>query len=567
MLSELYIENIAVIEKASIEFGPGFNVLTGETGAGKSIVIDAIHAVLGQRTSRELVRSGAKGAFVSGLFTQPGQQALALLQELGFAAEEDGSLLLQREIREDGRTACRIGGRPAPVSAMRQLGALLINIHGQHESYGLLSPDNHLAYLDATAVPPSLRADYAAAYRQWRRYKQELDALGTDEGEKARRADLLQYQIDELEAAQLHPGEQAELQARRDRYRNSEKIAAAVGEAMTALDGGEQTPGAASAVLSAAQALQGLADVLPDAGGVAARLQDLGYELEDATESARALADDLEYDPQELDEIESRLDQLYRLSRKYGDTEEDMLAFLERSRGELEKITHSDQELDRLQKACAQAEANMQRLGAQLHAARVQAGESLSGQVQGELSYLDMPGARFVVSCDESAPGPSGCDRVQFLISANPGEPPRPLAKIASGGELSRIMLAIQTVLSGRDPVGTLIFDEVDTGVSGSAAQKIGLKLREAAQGRQVLCVTHLPQIAALGDRQYKIAKHSEGGRTFTQVRLLDHEGRKQELARIIGGAQITPLTLQNAEEMLRLAALPLEKEKEAKKN
>lgn len=554
MLNQLYIENIAVIEKATIDFGAGFNVLTGETGAGKSMIIDAIHAVLGRRTSRELVRNGAKGAFVSANFSSLTGQVLKKLDALGFSPEEDGTLLLQREIREDGRTVCRIGTRPASVSALKELGALLINIHGQHESYGLLSPENHLRYLDRTGVPLELHRNYRTAYGTWKELQKQLSTVNLDESEKARRIDLLTYQAGELEAAQIQPGEQRELQNRRQRIRNSGKITEALQQADSLLNGGEEVPGACAVVLDAAKILSSVADVMPELGTLVSRLESLGYDLQDCTEEISSQCEGNDFDPRELDDIEERLNLYYHLSLKYGKTEEEMLQYLENCSRELDSIQHSDEELERLQKESAEAENKVRRIGAELSSARRKAAVGFGKQVRAELSYLDMPGVVFTVQQKPCEPCPTGCDAVQFLISANPGEPPRPLAKIVSGGELSRILLAIQSVLSGKDSVGTLIFDEVDTGVSGSAAQKIGQKLRQTAQGRQVLCVTHLAQIAALGDRQYKIEKHTENGRTFTQVTLLDHEGRRQELARIIGGTQITPLTLQNAEEMLQLA-------------
>ncbi|MGI6282562.1 DNA repair protein RecN [Caproicibacterium sp. XB2] len=555
MLDELYIENIAVIEKATIDFGPGFNVLTGETGAGKSIIIDAIHAVLGQRTSRELVRAGAKGAFVSASFSGLTPQVLQILDQLGFSPEEDGTLLLQRQIREDGRTVCHIGSRPASVAALRQLGAQLINIHGQHESYGLLSPDNHLRYLDRMGVPETLLQKYRGAYRQWKQVQKQLTALDVDEAEKVRLTDLLTYQINELEKANIKPGEIQDLQNRRKRIRSGGKITASLQKAVQILDGDGEMPGACAAVQEASRHLADAAELLPELSGLSGRLESLGYDLQDCMEEIRSQCETDAYDPQELEEIETRLDVYYHLSLKYGKTEKEMLQFLQKCRQQLSSIQHSGEEMQRLQKENDAAEKQVRTLGRQLSSSRRKAAAGFSEQVRRELTYLDMPGVIFTVQQTPCVPSPSGCDDVQFLISANPGEPARPLAKIASGGELSRILLAIQSVLSGRDSVGTLIFDEVDTGVSGSAAQKIGQKLRQTARGRQVLCVTHLPQIAALGDRQYKIEKHTEKGRTYTQVTLLDHKGRRQELARIIGGTQITPLTLQNAEEMLQLAA------------
>lgn len=554
MLNQLYIENIAVIEKANIEFGPGFNVLTGETGAGKSIMIDAIHAVLGERTSRELVRSGEKGAYVSASFSGLNDAVLQKLDALGFVPEEDGTLLLQREIRVDGRTVCRVGSRPAPAAALRELGAQLLQIHGQHESLGLLAPENHLHYIDRMGVPPETRRAYTDAYRHWTKLCTQLQALDLDETEKQRRTDLLTYEIEELEDADLKPGEQARLQQRRAQFRSSARIEAAIGEASEALSGGEDALGAAGAVQAAAQALSSVAQVLPQAQALADRLSNAAYELLDCEEEIRALDSD-PLDPQELEDIEARLDLLYRLSLKYGETEADMLAYLEHAKQELSQIEGSAEELVRLQAQEKAAAEQVKALGAALSEARRQAAASFQEKVRQELCYLDMPGVQFCVEQRPAKPGPTGCDRVQFLISANPGTPPRPLSKIASGGELSRIMLAIQSVLNLDSLSGTLIFDEVDAGVSGSAAQKIGKKLRETARGRQVLCVTHLAQIAAMGDRQYKIEKHIEDGRTFTDVTLLDDAGRTRELARMISGAQITPLALENAAEMLRLGA------------
>ncbi len=553
MLSQLYIENIAVIEKASVDFDAGFSALTGETGAGKSILIDSISAILGERTSRELIRAGAKSAFVSATFTRPGGRALRALEELGYAPEDDGTLIVQREIGAD-RTVCRINGRPATVSALKKVGPLLVNIHGQHESYGLLSPENHLGYLDSMGLPEDLAARYRRAYAELRRVRRELESCRMDSEQKARQTDLLTYQINELEAADLHPGEQEELQRKKNLFRNSERVAGALAQAKEALAGSEEAGGAVSAVSSAAEALAGAARYLPELQGLAERLQSISYDLEDCGAELRNYDSKLEYDPAELEKIEARLDAIYRLSLKYGGTVEKMLAFLDRSRAELAKISLSDETAARLKKEYREDAELAKKLAGELSAWRKKAAEEFAARVRDELRFLNMPNVAFEVHRESVPLGPAGGDGVEFLISANPGEPPRPLAKIASGGELSRIMLAVKTVLAGHDDVGTLIFDEVDTGVSGNAAQKVGLKLREVSGSRQVICVTHLAQIAALADAQYLIEKQVRGGRTFTQVRRLDEEGRKRELARIIGGAQITPLTLENAAEMLRLA-------------
>jgi DNA repair protein RecN (Recombination protein N) len=554
MLSQLYIENIAVIEKVSVDFHPGFSVLTGETGAGKSILIDSIHAILGERTSRGLVRTGAGSAFVSAVFTGVGDRARGKLEELGYALEEDGTLVVQREIGADSRSSCRINGRPATVSILKAIGPLLVNIHGQHESYGLLSPESHIGYLDSMGLPRDLAEQYRRAFDEARRVRRELDSLNMDESRKAREIDLLTYQINELEAADLKEGEQEELNRQRSLYRNSEKIASAVAAAKEALDGGEETEGAVSLVSSAAAALSEAGQYLPELRTLSERLQSLSYDLEDCGGELRGDTDRAEYDPEELEKIEERLDTIYRLGLKYGGSVENMLRFLEKSRKELAKIQLSDETSAKLREQYRQSAALAKQLALQISEWRSRAAHRFAARVRQELEFLDMPHVVFDVRQERCPLNAKGCDKVEFLISTNAGEPAKPIAKIASGGELSRIMLAVKTVLAGRDDVGTLIFDEVDTGVSGRAAQKIGLKLREVSSSRQVVCVTHLAQIAALADTQYRIRKEVRGGKTFTQVGELDEDGREQELARMIGGAKITSLTLRNAAEMLKLA-------------
>ena len=556
MLSQLYIENVAVIEKVCVKFHTGFSALTGETGAGKSILVDSINAILGERTSRELVRTGAKSAFISAAFTNLGPKALAKLTELGFAPEEDGTLLVQREISADGKSSCHVNSRPATVSALREIGPLLVNIHGQHESYGLLSPENHLAYLDSMGLPQELAGRYAAAFGEARRLRRELDALTMDEAQKARQVDLLTYQINELEEADLKEGEQEELDRQRSLYRNSEKIAAAIAGAKEALDGGDETEGAVSVVSAAADCIGRAERYLPELHTLSERLQSISYDLEDCSGELHGYDDQLEYDPSELDAIEARLDTIYRLGLKYGGSVENMLKFLAGSRAELEKIQTSDETASRLREQYRKASDEAGRLALQISDWRKKAARGFSEQVKRELEFLNMPHVVFQVGMQNVPLNVTGGDRVEFLISTNAGEPAKPIAKIASGGELSRIMLAIKTVLAGRDEVGTLIFDEVDTGVSGGAAHKIGMKLSEVAKSRQVVCVTHLAQIAAQADTQYLISKQVREGKTYTEVEELDHEGRCRELARIIGGARITPLTLQNAAEMLQMAHL-----------
>lgn len=554
MLSQLYIENIAVIEKASIDFHRGFNVLTGETGAGKSIVIDSIHAVLGERTSRELVRTGARSAFVSAVFTGIGARAGEKLAQFGYAPEDDGTVMIQREINPEGKTVCRINGRPAAVSVLKEIGSDLLSIHGQHESYDLLSPDLHIRYIDRMGVPDNLSEEYRASYDRMQHIRQELSTSHMDEQQKARQIDLLTYQIDELESADLHAGEQEELNRRRTMFLNSEKIAASLAAAKSALDGEEETPGALTALSAAAAALGEAERFLPELHSLTERIKNMGYDLEDCSEELRGHSSQVEYDPQELEQIEVRLDQIYRLGLKYGGTVEQMLDFLEQSREELKNIQLSDENAARLAKEYQEALKQAQALADKISACRRKTAEQFTAKVKQELRFLDMPNIDFEVRQETVTLNPLGCDKIEFFISTNPGEPAKPIAKIASGGELSRIMLAIKTVLADKDDIDTLIFDEVDTGISGSAAQKVGLKLREAAENRQVLCVTHLAQIAALGDTQYLIQKHVSDNRTYTDVSELDYEGRKRELARIMGGTQITPLMLENAAEMLEMA-------------
>lgn len=554
MLTQLYIENVAVIEKVSVDFHSGFNVLTGETGAGKSILIDSINAILGERTSRDLVRTGAKSAFISAVFTNLGKNVLAKLEELGYILDEDNSVMLQREIFADGRTACRINGRPATVSTLKEIGPLLVNIHGQHESYGLLSPENHLSYLDSMGLPQDLMERYSAAFSEAKKVRRELEALNMDEAQKARQIDLLTYQIKELEEANLREGEEEELESQRTMFRNSEKIASSIKQAKDYLDGGEESEGAVSAVSTAADCVRNAEQYMPELHALAERLQSIAYDLEDCREELRSYDDRLEYDPAELDAIEARLDTIYRLGLKYGGSVSEMLKFLEKSKSELSKIQMSDELAAKLRSQYKEAVTQAKNLAMEISEWREKAAKDFCCRVKKELEFLNMPHVAFEVKQERGALNSKGCDKVEFLISTNAGEPAKPISKIASGGELSRIMLAVKTVLAGRDEVGTLIFDEVDSGVSGGAAQKIGLKLREVSESRQVICVTHLAQIAALANSQYLIAKNVKDGKTYTQVTELDDEGRRQELARIIGGTKITPLTLQNAAEMLKMA-------------
>lgn len=550
MLAQLFINNIAVIERASIDLEKGFTVLTGETGAGKSIIIDAIHAVLGERTSKELVRTGTQSASVSALFTGLDEDILCLLDQLSIPREEDGSLLVQRDIRQEGRSSCKLNGAPATVSMLKQVGPRLVTIHGQHESYELLSPEVHMAYLDSFAGLESLLAEYQAAYHTLRETQRKLEALQTDEGEKARLSDLLHYQIDEIQSANVRVGEREELEAQREVIRNSEKIAGTLELLRGLLSGDEDSEGLLTGVEQASVEAERVASYLPELEEAAQKLREAGYLLEDVDAMLRGVG--VDFDPALQEAIEERLDLLYKLGLKYGSSEEKILEFLEDCRSRLHQIEFSDEERERLEAQYEEEKHKAISLAKELSRRRQAASAQFIRQVREELAFLNMPGIQFEMEIQRVPLYAMGCDKLQFLVSANKGEPPKPMSKIASGGELSRIMLAIKTVLSGKDKVQTLIFDEVDTGISGAAANKVGKKLKQVSQNRQVLCITHLAQIAALADHHLLIEKHVEGERTFTQVQELDFEGRKREVARIIGGDQVTDLQLEMAEEMLK---------------
>ena len=552
MLSELFINNIAVIERASIDLEPGFTVLTGETGAGKSMIIDAIHAVLGERTSKELVRTGESSASVSAMFTGLSEDALAILDGMSVPREEDGSLLIQRDIRLEGKSACKLNGAPATVTMLKSIAPRLVGIHGQHESYELLSPELHMTYIDSFGKLETLLEKYRQSYKRLRELQRQLRDLNTDENEKSRRMDLLRYQIEELEGANITPGERESLTESRDIARNSERISSAIEGVKGLLSGDEERGGILSDVSAAAGELERMAGYMSQLEEPVQKLREAGFLLEDADMALQSLS--VDFDPAALDEIEERLDLLYRLGLKYGESEEQMLQYLADCQEELHKIEFSDEEKERLAAEYEQEKQNAIALAKELSAKRRAAGERFTKQVKSELAFLNMPGVEFVTQIERVPLTPTGCDKLQFLVSANKGEPPKPLSKIASGGELSRIMLAVKTVLSGRDKIDTLIFDEVDAGVSGAAANRIGEKLKEVSENRQVLCITHLAQIAAMADHHLRISKHVEKGRTYTQVEPLDLEGRKRELARIIGGEEITKLQLDMAGEMLKRA-------------
>ena len=539
MLSLLHIENIAVIECADISFDRGFNVLTGETGAGKSIVIDAISAILGERAYRDMIRTGTERASVRAVFTEVPE--FPWFAENG--VEYDPETVISREIHLDGKNICRVNGTFVNVTSLHKLGIQLINIHGQHDSAALFDEENHLAFLDAFADNGKLRASYGERYEAVAKLRREISSLTMDEGEKLRRMENLKYQIAEIEKAELEPGEDDRLEERRKVLQNAEKLSNGMETAVECLYGGEDSDGASGLLAQAEYALARLS-----------RFSDSFAALHDrdAAEEVRDARDDLSYSAEELEQIESRLDVIHKLRRKYGTTCEDILEYLDKAKKELDEIEFADDKLERLKRNLKKAEKEAWDAAGVLRENRKQAADIMSKRILSELAQLDMPRVQFACRFTETELTANGADAVAFYMSANAGEALKPLSRVASGGELARIMLAMKNVLAEKDQVATLIFDEVDTGVSGRAAQKVAEKLRSVAVHKQVLCVTHLPQLAALANTHLLIAKSERDGRTYTSVTPLDLEGRKRELARIIGGANITETTLKSAEEMLR---------------
>ncbi len=555
MLSLLHIENIAVISQADITFDKGFNVLTGETGAGKSIVIDAIGAIMGERTSRDLIRTGAKSARVSAVFRE--LPALDWFERQGIAPDENGELLIERAIQGDGKNVCRVNGRPLLVTQLRELGCQLLNIHGQHDGQQLLDEECHLDYLDSFGGTGESRTAFVAVYEKVRALRRERDDLQMNDAEKARRIDTLPYQIEELEGAELRLGEDEELSARRDVLRNAERLTDAVDGAWQALTGGDDGEGAVSLIMEAENRLAQGGRYSGDLKELSEKAAQLRCDADDLAELVRDLRGTLDFYPGELDEIEERLDKLYRLKKKYGGSTEEMLDYLDKCKRELDAIQFSEDRIVRLDKELEKALEKAREQGKFLSTKRQKAADKLAKRIQSELKELDMPKVRFQV---EFAPkdtpdgmDATGMDTVRFLMSANVGEDLKPINKIASGGELSRIMLALKNVLAETEQVTTLIFDEVDTGVSGRAAGKVAQKLFQVSNAKQVLCVTHLPQIAAMGDVHFSVEKGEQDGRTYTQVERLERPRRKEELARLSGGG-VTAVMLDGAEELLAAA-------------
>lgn len=547
MLELLHIENIAVIECADISFNAGFNVLTGETGAGKSIVIDAISAILGERTYRDMIRTGMDKAVVRAVFTNVPE--LPWYEENG--VPYDAETVIHREIFLDGRNICRVNGALVTVSILRKLGIQLINIHGQHDSASLFDENNHLVFLDDFAQNRELREQYLTRYELMSDLQRQIQRMTMDEGEKLRRMETLRFQIEEISKAELTPDEDTMLEERRKILQNGEKLSEALNTAVSCLYGDDDGDGAASLLADAERELSRLSRFTDTYAALHERIADLMYQVQDAAEELRDARDDLSYSADELDNIESRLDVIHRLRRKYGATCQDILEYLENAKKELDEIEFADDTIEKLKKKLSAAEAEAMAYAHELRESRMKAAELMSEQILSELAQLDMPRVQFNCRFTETDMSATGADAVAFYMSANAGEALKPMSKVASGGELARIMLAMKNVLAEQDRVATLIFDEVDTGVSGRAAQKVAEKLRSVAKNKQVLCVTHLPQLAALASTHLLIAKEERSGRTYTTVTPLDLEGRKRELARIIGGANITDTTLKSAEEML----------------
>ncbi|MEE1138353.1 MAG: DNA repair protein RecN [Acutalibacteraceae bacterium] len=548
MLVGLKIENIAVIESAEIELGSGLNVMTGETGAGKSIVIDAINAVLGERTSRELIRTGADSARVYAEFADVSSETQRILDEMGIEKMPDDTLVLSRSINASGKNICRINGCPATVSALKEIGAGLINIHGQHDSQALLSPDKHCGFIDLLAENQNLRSEYRQVFSSLVSVKKELDLLYDTRDEKAARLDYLNFVIGEIEQAQVREGERDELAKEKELLQHSGRVIKALEKAYSALS---DEAGILSGIEDCAGELEAASKYYKDAENAAKGVRSISYELSDYAAEIRGLAEGFDYSPERLSEINERLDFLYRLSMKYGATEKDILDTFEKSVAERNAIEVSDERISELEEKLYALSDEIKILSAKLTESRMNTAAEFEKKVKAELEFLDMPKVEFIVERKATALTSKGADAIEFLISANAGQEPRPIAKIASGGELSRIMLAIKNVLSDKDSVDTLIFDEIDTGVSGSAAEKIALKLHQVSKGRQVICVTHLARIAAQADSHMKIIKTVADGKTYTKIDTLDFDGRAAEIARITAGGNVTALQIETAKEML----------------
>lgn len=551
MLSELYIENLAVIEKATIDFSDKLNVFTGETGAGKSILINGINAILGQRVTKDIVRTGTDKAVISALFTDIGDNVLQVLDELGISAE-DGQLFLTREIRSDGGSVARVNSRAVNVSVLKAIGETLVTIHGQHDNQILMAPERHIEILDSYAESEALIEDYHSSFRELQTIAKKINKIKTEQSKKEFRMAELADIVEEINALNIHEGEDKEIEAELNISKNAVTISEALYMAKQLLSGDDDTDGAVEMTQRASKSVEGYTDIMTEISPIYDRLSSAAIEMEDISEEIGSLLDCLDIDPKRYDYLNQRSDELRRIMKKYGPELDDVLTTLENSQNELDELSGAEQSLDELNKEKERLLAEVSKKAKALSDHRKKAGERFVSQVTEELEFLNMPKVKLVVQQKTGKLTINGMDSIEFLISANLGEEPKPIAKIASGGELSRIMLALKNVIAEKDSIGTLIFDEIDTGVSGRAAQKIGIKLKQISRLRQVLCVTHLAQMAVMADNHLLIEKNIQGDRTVTTVRTLDHEQRKYEIARIMGGENITELMLENAEQYLK---------------
>lgn len=551
MLSELYIENLAVIEKATIDFSDKLNVFTGETGAGKSILINGINAILGQRVTKDIVRTGTDKAVISALFTDIGDNVLQVLDELGISAE-NGQLFLTREIRSDGGSVARVNSRAVNVSVLKAIGETLVTIHGQHDNQILMAPERHIEILDSYAESEALIEDYHSSFRELQSIAKKINKIKTEQSKKEFRMAELADIVEEINALNIHEGEDKEIEAELNISKNAVAISEALYMAKQLLSGDDDTDGAVEMTQRASQSIEGYTDIMTEISPIYDRLSSAAIEMEDISEEIGSLLDSLDIDPKRYDYLNQRSDELRRIMKKYGPELDDVLTTLENSQNELDELSGAEQSLDELNKEKERLLAEVSKKAKALSDHRKKAGERFVSQVTEELEFLNMPKVKLVVQQKTGKLTINGMDSIEFLISANLGEEPKPIAKIASGGELSRIMLALKNVIAEKDSIGTLIFDEIDTGVSGRAAQKIGIKLKQISRLRQVLCVTHLAQMAVMADNHLLIEKNIQGDRTVTTVRTLDHEQRKYEIARIMGGENITELMLENAEQYLK---------------
>lgn len=551
MLSELYIENLAVIEKATIDFSDKLNVFTGETGAGKSILINGINAILGQRVTKDIVRTGTDKAVISALFTDIGDNVLQVLDELGISAE-DGQLFLTREIRSDGGSVARVNSRAVNVSVLKAIGETLVTIHGQHDNQILMAPERHIEILDSYAESEALIEDYHSSFRELQSIAKKINKIKTEQSKKEFRMAELADIVEEINTLNIHEGEDKEIEAELNISKNAVAISEALYMAKQLLSGDDDTDGAVEMTQRASKSVEGYTDIMTEISPIYDRLSSAAIEMEDISEEIGSLLDSLDIDPKRYDYLNQRSDELRRIMKKYGPELDDVLTTLENSQNELDELSGAEQSLDELNKEKERLLAEVSKKAKALSDHRKKAGERFVSQVTEELEFLNMPKVKLVVQQKTGKLTINGMDSIEFLISANLGEEPKPIAKIASGGELSRIMLALKNVIAEKDSIGTLIFDEIDTGVSGRAAHKIGIKLKQISRLRQVLCVTHLAQMAVMADNHLLIEKNIQGDRTVTTVRTLDHEQRKYEIARIMGGENITELMLENAEQYLK---------------